>query len=206
MDRTRVLDVVLREVSAAYPEAPLFAVEVGCMFSEEQGCSTSTIADSLAGRAAGGRLVTIDCDPDHILRARAMLGSVDAKAGVRVEFRQGFSTDILPGMLAANPTVHVAYVLPRKAGGKFHPRAARERSLVASIANRHGNSGTFRPLTAAERSRSGLGRSPQPRIENNRSAEAGGREDAKSAGFSRAASRSQGCVPDGRSTARRASE
>lgn len=110
MDRTRVLDVVLREVSLAHPDAPLFAVEVGCMFSDEQGRSTSTIADSLAGRAAGGRLVTIDCDPDHILRARAMLDPHDAKAGVCVEFRQGFSTDILPRMLAANPTVHVAYL------------------------------------------------------------------------------------------------
>lgn len=71
------------------------AVEIGCMYYANGLESTRQLLAALPGV----RFASIDRDPEHIARCKALLGPDAA----RVEFREGDSLKVLPEALRAKP-------------------------------------------------------------------------------------------------------
>ncbi len=54
--RSQAIQLALNHISSVYQDEPLNIVEIGCMFSENEGLSTYLIAEFLANRPQGGAI------------------------------------------------------------------------------------------------------------------------------------------------------
>ena len=86
--RETVVDTALKSVR------PRCAIEVGCMFTTNEGLSTLHIGRFIA--ASGGTFVSIEYDQNHIDAARMILGGEAAM----VTFRCGHSLALLPDAIS----------------------------------------------------------------------------------------------------------
>jgi predicted O-methyltransferase YrrM len=105
--RAQVTCEALKHLSDVYPDKELNVVEVGCMFNKGEGLSTYIIADFLAKRPSGGRLVSIECDPSHIVTCKELIDEYDPTLTKHIEYRQGYSLAVLPKVLAELGSVHL---------------------------------------------------------------------------------------------------
>jgi hypothetical protein len=98
--RTALIESALGRISAIAPDKPINAIEVGCMFKEDEGLSTLAIAEIISRHPAKGRFISIEYDATHVDAARAILARYPAEFARTVEFRCGHSLALLPPALA----------------------------------------------------------------------------------------------------------
>jgi len=75
------------------------ALEVGCMFKEDEGLSTLVLAQSIRMHPKGGRLISIEYDQTHVHAARRILARQNPDVQHIVEFRVGHSLAHLPSAI-----------------------------------------------------------------------------------------------------------
>ncbi len=92
------------------------AIEVGCMFNENEGLSTLKIAHASAQCRKPSRFVSIEYDASHIRAAQSIIARKSPSLIEQVEFCEGHSLKILPGILEDMEKVHFAFL-----DGGAHP-------------------------------------------------------------------------------------
>lgn len=97
--RSMVLEAGLNAVLERKPRGSLNAFEVGCMFSLDEGLSTYLVPRTLAKAGRLNRFFSVELVPFHIKKAKQILTEEDESLLHRVEFREGMSLDVLPGIL-----------------------------------------------------------------------------------------------------------
>jgi len=90
----------LEFVERAYEKEDLNIIEIGCMFKEDEGLSTLSIAKFLAEKNIKGRFVSIDMDASHLDSCRQLIEDRDPTLLKHVEFLCGNSLQILPNIIA----------------------------------------------------------------------------------------------------------
>lgn len=122
-----------RVIRAARPEK-LHLIEIGCMFKEDEGLSTYTLARFLRDKGLRARFVSIDYDPGHIDAARELLKKRGDGLADRVEFLRGHTMRVLPSLLEELGEVHFALL-----DGGAHPEIClREFELTAQALAKEG--------------------------------------------------------------------
>ena len=86
------------------------------MFKEDEGLSTFTLAQFLHDRSAGGRLISIEYDKNHIQACRTILERKNPKLLDIVEFRHGHSLALIDDAIKDLEVIHFA-----SADGGAHP-------------------------------------------------------------------------------------
>lgn len=100
------LHVVCEEQSGAQH---LGALEIGCMFKEDEGLSTLAIAAALRKTGRPFRFVSLEYDPAHVDAAKRILARRDKTLLSSVEFACGHSLASLPRVLSdQTPSVDFA--------------------------------------------------------------------------------------------------
>lgn len=89
-----------------YSQIPLNIIEIGCMFKEDEGLSTSIIAELISSRDCGGKLVSIDYDKDHIESCKKIIRSFNPTLLENIEFFHGNTLDILPNLFKGKEEFH----------------------------------------------------------------------------------------------------
>lgn len=108
--RSMVIEAGLEAVLETLPSTLLNAFEVGCMFSQNEGLSTYQVPRILDRAGQLNRFISVEMDALHINKAKQILKDVGEFLLERVEFREGLSLDVLPGILEELGTVSFAFL------------------------------------------------------------------------------------------------
>ena len=96
--RQQIIPMALRAVAPDGDTEPVRALEVGCMFAENEGLSTYHIARCVRQRP-GSAFISIEYDADHAQSAQVMLRRMDPGLDHCVDLRVGHSLVELPPAL-----------------------------------------------------------------------------------------------------------
>jgi hypothetical protein len=104
--RTKAIKKSLEYISGIYSDIPINIIEIGCMFKENEGLSTYVMAEFLANRPKGGRLISLEYDQEHIRACKEIFSRLNPDLLDQVEFHHGHSLSVLPKVLNQLEVVH----------------------------------------------------------------------------------------------------
>jgi predicted O-methyltransferase YrrM len=127
--RGALIEAGLETVLATSGSARFHALEVGCMFKQDEGRSTQRIAAFLDSHRVASRFVSIDADPAHIKSARALLAGHAPATREPPDFVLGRSLECLPAVLGELRPLHFALL-----DGGAHPEVCLQELELALAA------------------------------------------------------------------------
>lgn len=132
--RASVIDLALEIVSQSSTSNGINAIEIGCMFKNNEGFSTYRIARFVKDSGKQHRFISIEYNPEHVDAAKLMLLEIDPNSLSGVDFLCGHSLSMLPKAFEQMPSLDVALL-----DGGTHPEVClQEFEMVLERLSRNG--------------------------------------------------------------------
>jgi len=100
---TSILNAI-KYIKCKYPNTPLTIVEVGCMFSEDEGLSTIHLANAIHSHDPSGKLISIEYEKDNIKKCKDIINKYNSNLLTVIEFHCSHSLDFFRNF---NESTHI---------------------------------------------------------------------------------------------------
>jgi hypothetical protein len=118
----------LESLSSEVGAGGFYALEIGCMFGDEQGLSTFHIARFIKNIPGEKAFFSIECNKKNIFAAGEWMDAREPGLSGEISFVEGWSLDVLPELLEKIPHIDFAFL-----DGGGHPEIClREFEMIVS--------------------------------------------------------------------------